>query len=395
MAINSAVKWYSHAMQGLPAQSTANKNVAGTAITLLDAILVDGFNLVTVDSVVVNNNIATVTRSAGLNYLAYQVIEIAGATPSALNGQWRVESVNPGTNSLTFATSGISNQTATGTITIKTPSLGWERVFTDTNKRVYRSPNEDSPRSYFQIDDTSTTNDASLGGVNAYGSMTDVNTGLDQWHAGATSIGIPRNYGYEWFACGDDRTFWIHARGYFAYNAQVYSNVWGFGDYISLKPNDAYNEFVALARAYNGNNGWGGSFTQAGGWGIFFDVGRVIRRGNPGYAVRADGVSQVGQIVSGYSGLPFPSSVGNNIVVTDALIREEGAGGNPVRGKCRGLYWVMSNQPFASSWSPSFVDGVVGLEGRRCAVVYLQTNNTSNYSLVSGRALLDITGPWD
>ncbi len=363
---------------------------------MLDAILVNGFNLVTVDSVVIANNVATVTRSAGLNYLVDQVIEIAGATPAALNGQWRVASVSPGTNSLTFSTSGISNQTASGTITIKTPGLGWTLEFTATNKRVYRSPNEDSPRSYYLIDDTSSASNISCGGVNAYGAMTDIATGTELWHNGGTQTGFPRNYGYEFFACGDDRTFWLQGRGYYSYIASTYTNVWGIGDFISLKPNDAHNEFVSVSNYQAGAGSHGASLLQAIGWGTLSNVGRVLRRGVPGYPVRADGVPNVGQALSGYGGLPFPAVVDNNIVVTDALIREEGSGGTPVRGRCRGLYWVMSNQPLIATHSPQFVTGVVGLEDRVCALVYLYhltTNNTSPF--YPGRALFDIYGPWD
>jgi hypothetical protein len=400
MALESKVKWYSHAMAGIPAQSTSYSNTAGKCVELLDAVLVDGFNLVSVDSIVVNNNVATLTRSAGMTFLLDQVIEIAGATPSALNGQWRVASVSAGTNSLTFVTSGISNQTATGTITCKTPSLGWERVFTATNKRVYRSQNEDSPRSYYRIDDTVVSSNQNGGMISAYGIMTDIDTGSENWMPQSSTNPcwvIPRNYGTEFLIVGDDRTANLVLRGLWANNSITFGNVYGFGDFASFKPNDQKNEVLTSFGGSGSANGIGNSILTAIGWSTFSNGGCRIRQGVNGVSgARADGVSNIGVVLSGYGGLPFPAAVDNNIVVTDALIREEGAGGNPVRGKMRGVYWCMSNVPLATQWGPQFVSGVVGLEGRVCAVMPLiGPSSGSDFTPRTGRVLLDIYGPWE
>lgn len=396
MALNTKVKWYTNAMAGAPSFGYATDRLTpGKAIYLLDALLVNGFGLVTLDSVVINNNVATATRSVGHGFLVGQVIEIAGATPSGLNGEWRVSAATGTT--FTFSTSGISNQTASGTITCKTPGLGWEIVFTDTNKRVYRSQNPDSPRSYFRVDDSSGS--VPLGILNAYGYMSDIDSGTELWVPGTDgsyAIGIARPNHPVWFAVGDDRTIHIGSENFFTNGASVNFVIHSYGDYFSLKPNDTKNELVACHMNASGSSNSGTScFTSIGNVG-YSAVGRYLRQLNVGVNGRFRGVAQCNAL-SGYSGLPFPSSVDNGIIVTDALIAEEtGTGNYPIRGKVRGAYWVMSDQPLAASYALQFVEGVVGLEGKLCGVgLNRSVISTTSGAFYNGRVLFDLYGPWD
>ena len=112
---DTTVRYYDVTMSGAPALS----GTAGALIGVLDACLVDGFGSVTLDSAAVASNVATRSISTGHGFAMIgdtgSVIRIAGATPSGLNGDWRVASV-PGSTTFTFVTSGISDQTASGTI---------------------------------------------------------------------------------------------------------------------------------------------------------------------------------------------------------------------------------------------------------------------------------------
>jgi hypothetical protein len=387
------IKWYSSLMYGLPADSATYYSDVGGCVTLLDAILVDGFGLVTLDSVVVASGVATATRSAGVTVLDKQVIEIAGATPSSLNGQWRVTGINTGAKTFTFACAGVADGAATGTITVKTPGLGWERVFTATNKRVYRSQNEDSPRSYFRLDD-STSNFGAV--LTCYESMTDIDTGYNGWHqtsfyAGASGIPrIAKSTGYTFV--GDDRT--LHGMGTFR-AATVYPSMYfGFGDYVSLKPNDTKNDLVCPTQISNqsvtvlGKNAWtcgsdDASYDNHYAW-MHDDAA-----GNRAAVFRA--VRQIND-ASGYGGPTFPQPADNGLFITDNIIREKTAS-YPIRGKMRGGYWVLANQPFPASYLPNFIDGVIGLEGRQCMVVSHSMYITNNW--YTGRIVFDLTGPWD
>lgn len=137
--LDASVRYYDSTMAGAPALS----GTPGALISVLDACLKDGFGTVTLNSLVVAGNVATGTVNAGHGFTMVggavgPVITIAGATPAGLNGTWRIASV-PNSTTFTFATSGIADQTATGTITAKRAPLGFSKVFSGTNKAVYRA----------------------------------------------------------------------------------------------------------------------------------------------------------------------------------------------------------------------------------------------------------------
>lgn len=167
MAYATEVKYFDSKMVGTPVMS----GTYGTLLAVLDACLVTGFNLKTVDSLVVAGGVATATVSTGHGMALYSVILIAGATPAELNGEKRVTWID--TNTLKFDATGIADTTATGTITMKMAPAGWEKPFSGTNKAVFRSPNVECPRHYFRFDDTATMTCK----VRGYETMTDVDTG--------------------------------------------------------------------------------------------------------------------------------------------------------------------------------------------------------------------------
>lgn len=193
-------KWYSSSMTGAPALS----GEAGKLTDILNACLVDGFNQVTLTSLVVASDVATATYTAH-GFQQYQIVVIAGATPSSLNGSWRVASV--AANTFTFATSGITDQTATGTITCKTESAGWEKAFTGTNTVVYRSTSTNASGNHaVRVTDTGTTTATCLAAEDWTDVSTPVNT-IDTFYVpkSSTANSTARN----WYVVADDRTVYI------------------------------------------------------------------------------------------------------------------------------------------------------------------------------------------
>lgn len=192
-------KWFSSDFAGAPVCS----GQAGALIAVLDACLVDGFNLLTLDSLVVAGNVATATKN-GHGYKQYQIVEIAGASPAGLNGLWRVTAVT--SNTFTFTTSGISDQTATGTITCKTPGAGWEKPFTATNTAVYRSQSARASGYHaVRVTDTGTTTATCL----AAEEFTDVNTPVNS----ISTFYLPKSSTADstaraWTVVVDDRTIY-------------------------------------------------------------------------------------------------------------------------------------------------------------------------------------------
>jgi hypothetical protein len=123
------VKYFHSNMPGAPVLS----GTAGALIAILDACLKDGFGLKTVDSLVIAGGVATMTISTGMTFEQDAVVQVAGITggAAALNGDRRLLSIAG--NTATFDATGVSDQTATGSITAKVSPLGWAKPFTGTN----------------------------------------------------------------------------------------------------------------------------------------------------------------------------------------------------------------------------------------------------------------------
>ena len=384
--MGTEVKFFHEALSNAP---TLN-GTAGTLITLLDACLVNGFGLVTVDSLVVSGGVATITRAAGLTFSADQVVVVAGATPSGLNGEKRLISV--GANTATFDATGISNQTATGTITVKVAPLGWEKSFSGTNVAVYRSTDVTGTRCYLRVDDTA----ANAPRVVGYKSMTDVNTGTGpfpttaqvagglHWPKSVDSTATARN----WVLAGDSKGFYFSV-GTDTTGGTSCSNVW-FGDVNSAKSGDAYHcslcgSNTALAGGSTGVSGFdysyvGGNtthhyfarnYSQTGGATMHY-LASAACRGSSG-----------GGSGSTSTDLNFPNGADNGLYLCQVPVREWSL--KVQRGMMPGLYHCAQNA-FSAFNHKDIVTGVTSLAGKKLLAV---KNSSANYI-----TFFDVTGPW-
>jgi hypothetical protein len=169
MAVN--VNYYASFDTGAPTID----GVAGSLVTLLDALLINGYNSKTI-TITRSGTTATASSTAhGFNDL--QTILISGANEADYNGTFRITNVTANTFDFTVANSPATP--ATGTITAKVNPAGWTKPYSGTNKAVYRSGTGSNQR-YYRIEDNSTpsANHAYLLG---YGAMTDVDTGTDRF----------------------------------------------------------------------------------------------------------------------------------------------------------------------------------------------------------------------
>ena len=244
MPISTDVKYFHSEMPGAPAE--LSYATAGTAIGMFDACLVNGFGLVTASSVVVENNICTMTFPSGHSFSQYVVAEVAGATPSALNGQHRIISTT--TNTASFEIT-LADQTATGTITAKVAAAGWEKAFSDTNIGVYRSPKVSSTRLFFRVEDANANSHTYR--VDGYENMTDASTG--------TGMFRPTNFHFQkntttsgtrkWFIVANSSMVYV---GHLGLGDSAGGYVVGcFGDIRSRKSNDAYRGFICGTNSSN------------------------------------------------------------------------------------------------------------------------------------------------
>lgn len=383
----SSVKFLRSQMTGAPQLA----GQAGSLVALLDACLVNGFGAGTVDSVVIASGIATVTRSAGHPFEIGSVAEIAGATVSggSINGQKVVLSVTSTT--YTFAATGISNQTATGTITHKAAALGWTKPFSGTNLAAYRSANATGTQEYLRVNDTDTRDSRVVG----YETMTDINTGTGLfptatqqsgglfWTKSTTADATAKN----WILVGDDRLFFLaisHGTSGSGFN------LWAFGDFNSAKSPDPYGCMICGNNAtQSGNTIAGNSNSDLSYISPSTSQQIYVARSSAGIgsavvmrnAALFPGVA--GNIFSGAGAAIFPNIADNGIYLGPVYLSDVSPQVS-YRGIVPGMFASFQNIGSNSFAAAEYLTSVTGYSGKTFRAI---PNNT-------GVTFIDITGPW-
>lgn len=154
-------------------------NSQGALVTLLDAVLVNGYGSQPVATLVANSEgILTASFNLAHNFKSGQILQIQGTSDSAFNGRFRVDTTQ--NNSLTFVEKLSGAKTASGTITAKVAPLGYEIALTDgAFKRAYKSLNPENVM-YYIFDDNLwagwAAGYAKICNVGIALEMTDINT---------------------------------------------------------------------------------------------------------------------------------------------------------------------------------------------------------------------------
>lgn len=372
---DTSVKYFNSSMTGTSLLS----NVAGSLITILDDCLVNGFGSVTLDSLVIADDVATGTYSSGHNFTMNgntgPVITIAGATPSELNGEWRIASV-PETTTFTFATEGISDQTATGTITAKRSPAGFSKV-AGTNKASYRSDDVTGNRFYLRVDDSNT----SYARIRGYETMSDIDTGTGLFPTEAQLSGG----GYCYKATNVNRTWAL-----FADSKMIYfycdvsgNNQWAggftFGDLISFKSGDPYATILIGSASSTGVHQIGYLNATAASWmaRAFTGIGTAITATRYGHG------SSSSYLGVNSSRMVYPNPV--DLCAHCAPVDCWDSLGSGRRGMMPGLFDLLhAGATYFTNWMT--LEGINGLAGRT-GVPQISSNT-------SALAFHDITGPW-
>lgn len=215
---------------------------AGAMIELLDAVLVNGYCIRTVDSVVVASEVATVSISAGVPYPEHAVVAMSGASVSTLNDEWRIHSVTG--SSFKFDCPGLADGTASGTISVKMAPAGWIKAFEGTNLAAYRSADPASTGVYLWVDDS----DARYPRVRGYEAMTAIDAGTNPFPTFAQSALTAYNWvkssttdtaSRPWAFVGDTRMIYPMIAAHRSTYEGIYSLV-RFGDLVAFNPADPW-----------------------------------------------------------------------------------------------------------------------------------------------------------
>lgn len=382
-------------------------NAAGSAIAVLDACLLTGFNLKSVTSISVTSSVATVACS-GHGYESGRMVDIAGSTPSGLNGRKKITVVNA--NTFTFPAPGVSDGSATGTLTAKRSPLGWTKARSDTNKAIYARTDVAASASLFRVDDTG----AGIASATAAGIFgVESATGIDAYTSATSTTtlekGANNTTAKRWVLIGDSRSFYLFTE-HVTYPWGTYpamSAVAGFGDVRSFRVGDLWRAFVlggrhSLCPAYmNGSNsGFSTQFRfmrNAGG--LSQNIGGKLL----GYESNAGGGDSDQYPFGFYDSVSYanqtrhtprwPSPVDGGLAVQYPVLVQERNDqmGHPIRGVMPGLAAPLAAVGSALSGQYPYgrvLPGVAGT-GRDFLAV---TVGAGNFRY--GAVLFDITGPW-
>lgn len=382
--VDTSVKHAYSSMTGAPAIG----GTVGSLIGALDAFLVNGWGAKAVDSAVISNGVCRLSFASGKSAAeAHAVIVVAGATPSALNGEQKVTAVANGW--VEFKTD-LPDGAVTGSISFKMAALGWEKVFAGTNKAVYRASDARGTRMFYRVDDAN----ALYARVQMFETMSDIDSGIAASPANGgyyiTKRDTASAMGSYWLMIGDSRGFYLSL----AYGGSLvtpsvpqYGAVTRyFGDVISNKSGDAWSG--ALSGALS--NGWNSA------------DGCVFRGLSAGTLVLARAAHGLGGAFaptrvtfgSGTSGVDatlgvFPSRVDNGLHLSKILLRE---GNDGPRGVLPGGYHCL--QTGVALAYPLEVKLTSGAGEFKNKVLLSIGVGTPGGGSENGIGIFDATGPW-
>ncbi len=388
MPTDTSVKFLHSGMTGHPDLA----GQAGSMIALLDACLVNGFNLVTVDSVVISGGVGTITRGAGLAFEPHSVALLAGATVTggSINGERKIVATTATT--ATFDATGISNQTATGTITAKMAPLGWAKTYAGTNLAAYKPTDVSATGCLLRIDDTGTT----LARARGYETMSDINTGTGLFPTDALlsggvywpKSGAGDSSARNWILVGDGRIFYLMV-SYTTAGATSFGFNHLFGDVQSVKSPDAYSCMLhglpSSSLGTAGNNG-ASDFDECNG--VAVSNGTYMARSYTALGVcvtmRKAFPFVTGGVPfkSGTASLPYPNYADGGLYLSQFNVMENSS--NVYRGAVPGLYGIPHSVGGSVFASRELLTGVTGFVGKAFRVV----------NSVPGCFAFDATGPW-
>lgn len=438
----SKIKYYASTQANTP---TIGNNW-GDLTSLLDALLVNGYNLKTVASITRSGSTATATVSAGHSYHVGAIVKVEGVNEAEYNGE--VEVLTADSTTFTYEVSGSPASPATGTISAKIAPLGFEIYKTDgAHKRAYRSQDPASSKPVLLVNagakgtnpagNTYTSTWAKWANVGIVEDMTDINTivgaqapydpayptrnwdgggntnqyGWAKWYwtgsgANAGEASVDSGGARHWALVGDGRSFylWLGRTG----SSGLAS--YGFGEQKPFKAADG------KAQAWLMADSWQVTITAfssqtIGAYGSFGAAGSGHARGYGGGGATGkwllnsfDGLNQ-GQGMSlaglaGYTGtgvsggaafLPLPNGPDYALWLHQPIYTREDTG--HIRGVMPGLAHI----PHAAPYPDRYIIPASASNGNKNWLVV-----NSNYSAASNgqngsgaQVALQISGEWE
>lgn len=344
-----ATHFFHSGMVGAP----TNTNAAGSTLAIIRAVLSTGFNLLTPQSATVASGVMTLTYSAPHGYEDKVLLRLDGAPGGSVV---RRVTASAGSSSLTIPAPGFADGSVAGTLSTRVAPAGWEEVFTDTGKAVFRSKVEGpgSTRFFYRVADTASGENPSM--LRGFESMTDVGTGVGAFPKasqlsgnGVSVIRVPDGSTQPWAAVSDGRTVYL-CLGY----VSGYGFIQHFGDATAFSGSDLFCAYVGYG--YDQCDLSGGLYAAR----LASGAGSAVSACNYWLFPNGSGTS----VSSG--GRSYPSIIdGGMVFLRGVPINNSGVqGSNDVlRGTLRGLLHCSAN-PIASNAVHRVFSSVSGVAGR-------------------------------
>ena len=373
---------------------------AGALRAVIKACLVDGFGAGPVASITVAAGVATVAFSGSHPYRVGSVIQIAGATPSALNGNKRTSTVVG--SSITFPAPGVPDGAATGTITAKMAPAGWVELFPGAlaNVLAVKPSAAEASGSVLRLDDTGTTTARVVG----YEFLSAISTGDGAFPTEAQFPGglywpksnVASTAARPWWVFADERSFLIWTAPHATY--PTHGTLFGFGDIVSAKSGDAY-----CGALFGGDSGVSSvNSTIVGCIGVASNIsapshayiarlhsglgGSQLVKKQAAYCNNEEysGTSSYGSIFS----IPYPNGADNSLRLSTVDLF---LGASGIRGVVAGAYHTPQAVGDAFS-TGAIVDGQGDYAGRMFVALRVWPPGSTPSS--AGTVFVDTTGPW-
>lgn len=142
------LRWYSHLNINAPKLD----NTWGSLIRVLKSCLSEGFGEKPVDAYNVFGETVTLTFTEAHGFLQHQLITVTGAEETPLDGTYRVTDV-PDTKSLKFQITK-AVPTITTILTVRLDPLGWETLYDEDNKAVFKTSATEGPNHCLFVDNS-------------------------------------------------------------------------------------------------------------------------------------------------------------------------------------------------------------------------------------------------
>lgn len=355
---------------------------AGSTISFLDKVLVNGYNSTTLTSMTQVGTLVTATLT-NHGYRDRQFVTISGATPSGYNGTWQIVTGSTTANTFQFNTVSSGLSAATGTLGCIVAALGWTKAFSGTNLAAYKQPAGNAL--YINLDDTGTTS----GKIVGFETMSAISTGTNPF---PTVAQLATGTFLSKSASGTVRTIlWGNSKVFYLFTDYNNNSSTGclmmFGDGTSYKSGDVWFTTIMGNSAAGGTEGsggwWGGtltsnqfaamaghyiarSYTATAGAVTANKVGDLRFAGNSGGGF-TPGVNAIYPLGGGNLVMNFPALVNGSMWTTAITVNETVA--TTPRGIMVGIIAPLHSKAFFTNYE--FFTGTGGLAGKEYLVIYI------------------------